>query len=167
MSSKQRDLVRVVGVSAERHGRWQELYQAYGEFYQAPITPEALRETWRWLLDPAHPQEGFLALGPEDDVVGLAHFRAFPEPMLGRDGGFLDDLFVEPSQRGLGIGRALIDAVSEIGRQREWPLIRWITASDNAAAQMLYDQVAERTRWITYDIRLGSATAIQNQGDEA
>ena len=55
MSSKPRDLVRVVGVSAAHHGRWQELYRAYGEFYQAPITPEALRETWRWLLDPAHP----------------------------------------------------------------------------------------------------------------
>jgi len=29
--------------------------------------------------------------------------------------------------------------------------VRWITADDNYRAQALYDKVATRTHWVTYD----------------
>jgi len=29
--------------------------------------------------------------------------------------------------------------------------LRWITASDNLTAQALYDQVATRATWVTYE----------------
>ncbi|MEG1770006.1 MAG: GNAT family N-acetyltransferase, partial [Comamonas sp.] len=84
--------------------------------------------------------------------VGLAHFRAFPEPLLGQELGFLDDLFVPLAHRGQGTGRKLIEAVAAIARQRGWPVLRWITAQDNAAARRLYDQMARATPWVTYDL---------------
>ena len=39
--------------------------------------------------------------------------------------------------------------------QHNRPLVRWITSSDNAPARGLYDQIAEATHWVTYDMRLG------------
>jgi hypothetical protein len=30
--------------------------------------------------------------------------------------------------------------------------VRWITAADNATAQRLYDRVATKTAWVTYDL---------------
>lgn len=84
--------------------------------------------------------------------MGLAHYRAFPEPLLGKELGFLDDLFVPPAHRGQGVGRQLIEAVAAIARQRGWPVLRWITAQDNAAARSLYDQLAQTTAWVTYDL---------------
>ena len=67
------------------------------------------------------------------ELVGLAHYRSFPEPLLGKDVGFLDDLFVPPAHRGQGIGRKLIDAVAAIARQRGWPVLRWSTPGHSAA----------------------------------
>ena len=32
--------------------------------------------------------------------------------------------------------------------------LRWITADDNYRARSLYDKIAERTKWVTYDIKL-------------
>lgn len=67
-------------------------------------------------------------------------------------GGFLDDLFVDPSARGEGSVEALLAALRTIGVERGWTVIRWITADDNYRARAKYDQQARRTPWITYDM---------------
>ena len=69
-------------------------------------------------------------------------------------GGFLDDLFVTPSLRGSGAARLLIEAVAKEGEKRGWSVIRWITAEDNYRARSLYDKLADKTKWATYDIKL-------------
>jgi hypothetical protein len=33
--------------------------------------------------------------------------------------------------------------------------LRWITAADNVTAQKLYDRIATRTSWVTYERELG------------
>ncbi len=68
---------------------------------------------------------------------------------------YLDDLFVDPSQRGQRVADALIEAVAEEGRRRGWSVIRWITADDNYRGRGVYDRLATRTMWITYDKKLG------------
>jgi hypothetical protein len=49
---------------------------------------------------------------------------------------------------------ALLEALRTIARQRGWSKIRWITADDNHRARSKYDQVAERTMWVTYDMQV-------------
>jgi GNAT superfamily N-acetyltransferase len=87
-------------------------------------------------------------------VIGLTHFRPFVSTLRAITNGFLDDLFVDPAARGTGAAQALIDAVSAHGRARGWGTIRWITADDNYRARGVYDRLATRTGWITYDIKL-------------
>ena len=79
--------------------------------------------------------------------------RKAAKPLQGNDAGFLDDLFVDPDQRGRGVGRQLIEHLATIARERGWPSIRWITATDNATARRLYDDVAEATHWVTYELK--------------
>ena len=86
--------------------------------------------------------------------MGFAHHREFARPSSGKRGLYLDDLFTEASLRGRGVGRALIARLTEIGRGRGASKVRWMTASDNHTAQRLYDDVAERTDWLTYDLLL-------------
>ena len=43
----------------------------------------------------------------------------------------------------------------QVGRERNWSVIRWITAEDNYRARSSYDKIATRTKWVTYDIKLG------------
>jgi hypothetical protein len=33
-------------------------------------------------------------------------------------------------------------------------VVQWVTAQDNTTAQKLYDEVADRTSWVTYEIDL-------------
>lgn len=144
--------VRPVG-----HGEffpWHAVYTGYGEFYEKPLHDEKAVLVWSWIIDDANELECLVAVDDSGDVVGLAHFREFSRPLDGSRGIYLDDLFVLPEKRTGGIGRALIDGVADVGRSRGASIVRWITADDNETAQALYDQVAEKTTWVTYDRKL-------------
>ncbi|MCX7567544.1 GNAT family N-acetyltransferase [Sulfitobacter sp. F26169L] len=132
---------------------WEKLYQGYADFYGVKQT-DAMRQTvWGWLNDDTHEVNGLVA---EQDgrLIGLTHYRPFSSPLAANTRGFLDDLFVDPAARGSGAAQALIDAVSAVGREKGWTMIRWITAEDNYRARSVYDRMATRTPWVTYDIKL-------------
>jgi GNAT superfamily N-acetyltransferase len=143
-------LIRPVALR-DRAG-WDVLYQGYADFYRVTQTP-AMRETvWGWLHDPGSVQEGLVAEASDGRLIGLAHYRPFSRPLSATTGGFLDDLFVAPEARGLGAAEALIAGVKAIATGRGWSVLRWITAEDNLRARSLYDRLANRTPWVTYDL---------------
>jgi GNAT superfamily N-acetyltransferase len=145
--------VQIRAVRASDKAEWAALYAGYAAFYKVEQT-EAMRETvWGWLMDSAHGTEGLVA-EIDGALVGLAHFRPYARPLSASVGGFLDDLFVGPAARGSGAAEALITALGDLGRARGWTVIRWITAEDNYRARGLYDRLADRTKWVTYDIKL-------------
>jgi GNAT superfamily N-acetyltransferase len=133
---------------------WRRLFEGYATFYKRPMDDAIAGRVWGWLRDPAHGLEALLARDGNGRVVGLAHFRAMPRPLTGSVAGFLDDLFVAEGVRGQGVGRSLIEAVAAAGRARGWTVLRWLTADDNYRARGVYDRVATRTLWITYQIDL-------------
>ncbi|GLS86581.1 N-acetyltransferase [Cypionkella aquatica] len=146
-------MLEIRALQAEDHAAWAALYAGYAGFYGVEQT-DAMRATvWGWLMDPAHGTEGLVAV-LDGVVVGITHYRAFARPLSASVGGFLDDLFVGPLARGSGAAEALIAGVADVGRKRGWTLIRWITAEDNYRARGLYDRVAEKAKWVTYDIKL-------------
>ena len=133
---------------------WERLYEGYAAFYKVTQTPEMRQTVWSWIMDPSKEVEGLAALDEAGALLGIAHFRPFARPLSATVGGFLDDLFVDPRTRGLGVADALLNRLKEEGLRREWSVIRWITAEDNYRARAVYDRLAERTKWITYDIKL-------------
>ena len=148
--------ITVTPIAPEHRVAWEELYAGYAAFYRVEQTAAMRAKVWNWLLDPAHEVEGLVALGPGGTAaIGLAHFRAFARPLAASMGGFLDDLFVAPEARGSGAAQALIHGVAERGRERDWTVIRWITAEDNYRGRGVYDRLAEKTCWLTYEIKLG------------
>lgn len=137
----------------EDRAAWGALYAGYAEFYRVTQTEEMRDRVWSWLMAGTQGVTGRVA-ERDGALVGLAHFRAFARPLSASTGGFLDDLFVDPAARGSGAAAALIEAVAAEGRAQGWTVIRWITAEDNYRARGLYDRLADRTKWVTYDIRL-------------
>jgi ribosomal protein S18 acetylase RimI-like enzyme len=141
-------------VAAADRAEWDLLYQGYAAFYKVTQTPEMRETVWAWLMDHNKEVFGFVAENSVGQVIGITHFRSYARPLSASTGGFLDDLFVDPNARGSGAAEALIDAVKTEGQKRGWTVIRWITADDNYRARGLYDRLAERTKWVTYDIKL-------------
>ena len=64
----------------------------------------------------------------------------------------MNDLFVAPDERNVGLGRALLRECYGFARANGCAVLSWITAQDNARAQALYDKLATRTTWVTYEM---------------
>ena len=146
---------RILPLAARHRAGWERLYAGYAAFYRVTQTPEMRATVWGWIMDPAHEVKALVAEDDQEGVLGLAHYRPFARPLSASTGGFLDDLFVDPAARGRRVADALIEAVTEEGRRRGWSVIRWITADDNYRARGVYDRLATRTMWITYDRKPG------------
>jgi GNAT superfamily N-acetyltransferase len=143
----------IVPIAPEHRAAWDILYRGYAEFYRVAQTAEMRDRVWGWLMDETHDLAGFVALDAGHRPVGLTHFRPFTRPLMASTGGFLDDLFVAEDARGSGAAEALIAAVVAVAKERGWTIVRWITAEDNARARKVYDKLATRTAWVTYDIK--------------
>lgn len=150
MTSMTSDVV-VRPIAPADHEAWAGLFAAYRAFYELEEEPEVVERVWGWVQDPGHEVNAQVA-AIDGVVVGFAHHRLYARPSEGGTGLFLDDLFTAPGQRGRGVGRALVNRLAEIARERGAAKVRWVTAADNAVAQRLYDDLAERTEWLTYDL---------------
>ena len=53
-----------------------------------------------------------------------------------------------------GVGAALIEALAVEGRAARWRRIYWRTGADNVTAQRVYDRLARRSAWVTYELDL-------------
>ncbi|WP_203075118.1 GNAT family N-acetyltransferase [Falsiroseomonas ponticola] len=146
--------VTVIPLAPGHREAWERLYAGYADFYRVTQTPEMRARVWGWIMDPAHEVKAFVAVDAAGKPLGLAHYRPFARPLSASTGGFLDDLFVDPAARGQRVADALIEAVAAEGRKRGWSVIRWITADDNYRGRGVYDRLATRTMWITYDKKL-------------
>ncbi len=135
------------------HDAWEPLFHAYRTFYEYDEEQDVVDRVWGWIQDESHETNALVAL-VDGTVVGFAHHREFARPSSGRRGLHLDDLFTRPDVRGQGVGRALIRALGEMAQARGCNKVRWITAEDNHTAQRLYDDLAEKTTWVTYDYRV-------------
>lgn len=130
--------------------RWRELFHGYRDFYCLEESEEVVSRVWGWLLDPAHECQA-LVVESVAGIVAIGHYRRFSRPSTGTVGIWLDDLFTAPEARGKGAARALIQRLAEIAGSEGHSVVRWITADDNHQAKALYDQIATRTHWATYD----------------
>ncbi|MEO5535307.1 MAG: GNAT family N-acetyltransferase [Pseudolysinimonas sp.] len=132
---------------------WRRLFRDYGVFYETDFEDDVLERVWTLLMTPG---AGVAALTAEHDgdVVGFAHYRSHPDTFsAGRD-WFLDDLYVDPTARGKGAATALIEHLTALAKATGPGTLRWITAETNERAQRVYDRVATRTTWVTYEVRL-------------
>ncbi len=133
---------------------WQELFRAYGVFYDTEFGDDVFDGVWRWLSDPVHDVSALVA-DDDGELVGLAHIRRGSDTFTAGPGWFLDDLYVRPERRGQGIAHDLIEAVARDAAAAGGGTLRWITAADNTGAQKLYDRIATRTSWVVYERELG------------
>jgi GNAT superfamily N-acetyltransferase len=128
---------------------WEPLWQGYLTFYKATLAPEITEATWRRFFDPLE-RLGALLAERDGKLIGLAHYLLHRSTWAPVCYCYLEDLFVEPSVRGSGAGRALIAAVEAIAREAGASRLYWSTHETNLTAQALYNKVAERPGFVQY-----------------
>lgn len=133
---------------------WKTLFRAYREFYKYADDEKVVAQIWNWIFDESRVTESFVAVDENNNVVGIANIRVFPRNLVAGKALWLDDLFTLPELRGKGVARALLSALKDKANAEGYNAVRWITAEDNAQARELYDKVATKTVWVTYDLKL-------------
>lgn len=130
---------------------WLKLFKDYIIFYKSQLSDEQYELTWQ-RLNSGFNINGLLA-ELDGKVVGFTHYIFRPSTWAVEDFCYLEDLFVDPTVRGGGVGRALIKAVEEIAIAKGSKRLYWTTAPDNETARKLYDKVAITDR-VQYKIFL-------------
>ena len=138
-------VIRPVG--EDERDAWNPLWAGYLAFYRASIPRETSDLAWMRFHDPDEPM---FALGGyvDDKLIGFAHYLFHRSTWANYRYCYLEDLFVAESARGLGVGRALIEAVYTKAEAAGASRVHWLTQSSNAQARILYDKVADNLGFI-------------------
>jgi GNAT superfamily N-acetyltransferase len=103
------------------------------------VTPQQLRAQ---LWGPRPAAEAVVAeLQPDRTIVGFALFFANFSTFLGRPGLYLEDLYVQPAHRGLGIGAALLEHLAALAVERGCGRFEWSVLDWNADAIRFYERM--------------------------
>lgn len=136
--------------------RWLELWDGYLAFYRVELEPALTRFTFERLRDGADGMLGLIATDVEDHGLGFAHLLFHPSTWSSSGYCYLEDLYVDRSARGMGVGRALIEATYTEARSRDADRVYWHTQQFNGAARSLYETVARLTSYVVYEHELAS-----------
>jgi GNAT superfamily N-acetyltransferase len=136
---------------------WNPLWDGYNAFYgranETALDPEITKATWRRFFDP---DESVFCLVAESQgkLVGITHYLYHRSTTRLSMVCYLQDLFTEPTQRGKGIGRALIHGVYEQAKLVNMSRVYWTTHETNTAGRLLYDKVARHAGFLIYSQEL-------------
>lgn len=106
------------------------LIRELAEYERAPDAVVATEAGLRDVLFGPKPSAEVLLAVEQGDPVGFAVYFFNFSTWLGRPGLYLEDLFVRPAVRGKGYGRALLERLAQIAKQRgcgrmEWAVLDW------------------------------------------
>jgi ribosomal protein S18 acetylase RimI-like enzyme len=114
------------------------LFDAYRQFYKRASDPTAARE---FLFQRFQHQQSVIFIAHDDKGVAIGFTQLYPlfsSLTLART-FVLYDLFVAPSARRSGAARKLLRAAADYGRAVGAGALELSTATDNEAAQRLYE----------------------------
>ncbi|GDX23245.1 GCN5 family N-acetyltransferase [Actinomycetes bacterium] len=141
--------ISVRPLNSKDKSRWLELWHDYLTFYETSLSSEQTELTWKRLMDSNY---GVFGLMAEKDgaIVGITHFMYRPSTWAPKDYCYLEDLFVDPTVRGSGAGRALINRVIELAKEHGAGRVYWTTKENNAQARILYDSFIKVSEFVQY-----------------
>jgi GNAT superfamily N-acetyltransferase len=129
--------------------QWLKLWAGYLEFYKSTISSEQTELTWKRLINNELKMFGFVAEN-EDGVIGFTHCLFRPSTWTETDYCYLEDLFVDANIRGKGVGRALMDKVVDLAKEKKSKRVYWTTQEFNKTARILYDSITPVSEFVQY-----------------
>lgn len=138
-----------------------ELVQELADFERMPSAVEATADHFHRALFPddnasarghALVAEVLTPQGPQ--VVGMAVWYVTFSTWLGRHGLWLEDLYVSPTQRGTGLGQALLSRLAQIAVQRDYGRVEWRVLGWNEPAIGFYRSLGAvaQDEWVEYRV---------------
>ncbi|PWN40656.1 acyl-CoA N-acyltransferase [Ceraceosorus guamensis] len=133
---QQRGTVTTRPIESGDEARWRSLWEGYNAFYEREIAEKVTETTFARFLDPDDVVQAAVAVSPEGHILGFTTWMPHRSTSSIEDVVYLQDLFVDPSIRNGGAGRALIEHVYAEARRAKSPKVYWHTQIHNHRAQV-------------------------------
>ena len=119
--------------------------------HEVVATEDLLKNT----LFGSRPQAETLLALEDETPVGFALFFTNYSTFLGRAGIHLEDLFVLEAFRGRGYGKALLDKMQTIAKERDAGRLEWNVLDWNTPAIEFYESMGAKPvlEWTTYRMK--------------
>ena len=123
-----------IEIKVLQRGDESTLMNTAAELFDNPIDPELTRE---FLADPRH----HIAVAIDDGLVvgfasGVHYIHPDKAPEL-----WINEVALAPAHRRLGLGKAVLNALFEVGRDHNCTVAWILTYQNNVAAMALYSSV--------------------------
>lgn len=145
-----------------------ELVRELAAFEREPEAVTGTLASYAACMFPAVGAPSVWAHVAEEDghVVGTAVWFLTFSTWTGRNGLWLEDLYVRPDHRGRGIGADLMAALAGLCRDRGYPRMEWTVLDWNSDALDVYRHLGAQPlqEWTTQRL---SGAALQRLGDRS
>lgn len=144
--------MHIIPVEDEYRQELISLMLGYFDFYQIENPSiEKIIKLIDNLID--EPTKGiqFLILSKEKKAVGFVTLYYVMSTLSASQVILMNDLYVDPSYRGQGYGKALFEFSMEFAKKNGYPKMEWITEPDNARARKFYESMGGKwSEWIYF-----------------
>jgi GNAT superfamily N-acetyltransferase len=123
-------------------------------YEKAADSVESTADDLREALFAAHPQVFAEVAEADGALVGFALWYVTFSTWTGRHGIWVEDLYVRPSHRGRGIGRALLSRLAAEAARRGYRRLEWWVLDWNTPALRFYQSVGATpmTEWTVHRV---------------
>ena len=144
------------------HAFIRELAEYERLLHEVVATEDSLRRT---LFGP-HPAAEIVIAYDAAQPVGFALFFQTYSTFLGKPGMYLEDLFVRPSARGKGIGRALLVHLAKMAIERNYGRFEWRVLDWNETAIRFYRSLGAEPLddWTVFRVTGDALLALADSG---
>ena len=127
------------------------LIRAYQEFYNVAKISDSKNKTFFSQFSENNPAGCQFIYRDNGTVVGFATvYFTYTSSIISKV-AVLNDLYTEPSLRGNGIGRNLVEHCHKFASSNGAARLQWLTETDNQQAQKLYDAMnTNKSTWHFY-----------------
>lgn len=132
--------------------RWLALWKGYLVFYKSSVADDVTQETWNRII--SDEQIFGLCAQRGEELLGFTHYHFHLSTWSKTNYCYLEDLFVSPDARGLGVARALIQSVNQAANELASTRLYWHTQNDNQTARLVYDKLAQEAGFVQYRMPL-------------
>ena len=129
---------------------WHRLWTDYLSFYGTTVSEAVFASTFARLIGTNEQDFSCLIATVDGAPVGLTHYLFHRNNWKIENVCYLQDLFADPSVRGIGVGRALIEGVYAKADNAGVTSVHWMTQESNTTARQLYDRIGEKTPFVQY-----------------
>jgi GNAT superfamily N-acetyltransferase len=131
---------------------FRKLWASHLAFYKVTLADDVTDHTWARILDPAS-RVAMRVAEVDGQLAGFAIHHFHDSTWVKTPDCYLEDLFLDETFRGKGIGRALMEDLVALCAQNGWSRLYWHTDEGNVTARKLYDSFVKSDGHVRYRIK--------------